>query len=300
MAKANIRQIEAFNAVMKVGSVTGAAAALFVSQPAVTRLLQAFEEACGFPLFERRPGRLTPTPEARQLFTETETLEVGLSRVRRVSEAIRNRERGEVSVVAFPAIAMQLVPRVLSAAFAPRPEIRLTLLARTSRSVEDAMLARMADFGLSLLPAASSTLASRALREFPMVCAVPRGNRLASAQEVTLDDLTRERFISLGRDDFSYGVTAEAFERAGVPLRPVAEVQMAEAANALAASGYGLALVPKLLLIGPQDPDVVHIPLATPIRMTMWLITPLDTKLSVLAEEALDHILEAVDELSAR
>jgi DNA-binding transcriptional LysR family regulator len=64
MAKANIRQIEAFNAVMKVGSVTKAAETLFVSQPAVTKLLKSFEESCGFDLFSRSTGRLVPTPEA--------------------------------------------------------------------------------------------------------------------------------------------------------------------------------------------------------------------------------------------
>jgi len=151
MARSNIRQIEAFNAVMKAGSVTGAAATLYVSQPAVTRLLKAFEDACGFPLFERRPGRLTPTAEARQLFTETESLESGLLRVRRAAEAIRNRERGEISVVAFAAIAMQLIPRVMAATLKGREDVRVTLLARTSRMVEDTMLARMAKEGRKLI-----------------------------------------------------------------------------------------------------------------------------------------------------
>ncbi|ORE91329.1 LysR family transcriptional regulator [Stappia sp. 22II-S9-Z10] len=299
MARANIRQIEAFNAVMKAGSVTGGAALLFVSQPAVTRLLQAFEDACGFPLFDRRPGRLTPTPEARQLFAETETLETGLLRVRRAADAIRNRERGEISVVAFAAIAMQLIPRVVAEALHGRDEVRVTLLVRTSRMIEDMMIAGHADFGLSLLPAARPGLTSTPVTELRFMAAIPAGHPLTSRERISITDLASERIISLGRDDQSYSVTADAFERAGVPLRPVAEVQMAEAATALVSTGYGIALIAAPPQAGPVDPNVVFRPLAEHITMTVWLITPAGTTLSRLAQEVLALIVARLDAAGA-
>lgn len=90
----NIRQIEAFNAVVKCGSVTRAAEDLFVSQPAVTKLIRAFEDACGFPLFIRESGRLRPTPEARRLYLETEKLLLGVAQIDRAA-----RPRGIVATV---------------------------------------------------------------------------------------------------------------------------------------------------------------------------------------------------------
>ncbi|MBC7077924.1 MAG: LysR family transcriptional regulator, partial [Synergistales bacterium] len=68
----NLRQIEIFRAVMITGSISGASKLLFVSQPAVSRLLSHTELRMGLKLFERVKGRLYSTPEARSLFKEVE------------------------------------------------------------------------------------------------------------------------------------------------------------------------------------------------------------------------------------
>lgn len=61
-SKMNIRQVEAFRAIMQSGSASRAAEALGITQPAVTRLVAELEKTIGFPLFDRTRGRLDPTP----------------------------------------------------------------------------------------------------------------------------------------------------------------------------------------------------------------------------------------------
>jgi len=60
----NDRQINAFRHVMRHGSITAAAQALNVSQPAVSRLIADLERQLGFALLIRSGGRSTPTAEA--------------------------------------------------------------------------------------------------------------------------------------------------------------------------------------------------------------------------------------------
>ena len=50
----NLKQLEAFRATLRTGSVTGAAKALAVSQPSVTRLVKELERSVGFALFVRQ------------------------------------------------------------------------------------------------------------------------------------------------------------------------------------------------------------------------------------------------------
>src|SRR5690606_18984721 len=160
MSRAAIRQIEAFNAVMELGSVTRAGEAMFISQPAVSKLIKAFEERCGFPLFVRQGGRLMPTSEARQVFVETQRLFSGAERVFQTVRAIRDRRRGEVSVAAFAAISSHLIPAAVSPFLAERPDVHFSIFTRTSNAVPDMVQTHRADYGLALLPAAHPTLAS--------------------------------------------------------------------------------------------------------------------------------------------
>ena len=68
----NLRQIEAFKAVMENGTVVRAAEVMHISQPAVTKLIRAFEWAAGFRVFDRVRGRLIPTAEGLSLYREVE------------------------------------------------------------------------------------------------------------------------------------------------------------------------------------------------------------------------------------
>src|SRR5262245_47324218 len=85
----NFRQIEAFRAVMVGGTATTAAQMLFISQPAVSRLVRSLEDSVGFDLFERRKKRLVPTVEGKQLHAAVEQTFVGLQHVSRAADAIR-------------------------------------------------------------------------------------------------------------------------------------------------------------------------------------------------------------------
>ncbi|EFH11387.1 LysR family transcriptional regulator, partial [Teichococcus cervicalis] len=78
----DVRQLELFSAILASGSLTGAARLTGRSQPAVTRLVQEMEAACGFPLFDRNGPRITPTERALLLHDEVERSLAALRRLR--------------------------------------------------------------------------------------------------------------------------------------------------------------------------------------------------------------------------
>ena len=72
----NLRQIEAFRAVMLTGSVVGAAKFMNVTQPGVSRTIGLLELHLGYALFERRGRRLIPTHEAESLSVSVTSLKI--------------------------------------------------------------------------------------------------------------------------------------------------------------------------------------------------------------------------------
>jgi DNA-binding transcriptional LysR family regulator len=67
-----LRHMEVFRAVMLTGSISGAAKMLYVSQPAVSKLITYIESRLSFRLFDRVNNRLIATAEAHTLYREVE------------------------------------------------------------------------------------------------------------------------------------------------------------------------------------------------------------------------------------
>ena len=84
------RQVEVFRCLMAAGTATRAAAELSISQPAVSRHVAELESHLGFKLFDRVKGRLEPTTSAVHFARVVEQNFLGLARIERAAENIRD------------------------------------------------------------------------------------------------------------------------------------------------------------------------------------------------------------------
>ncbi|MEG0881421.1 MAG: LysR family transcriptional regulator, partial [Janthinobacterium sp.] len=105
-----LRHIEVFHAIMQVGTISGAAQVLHISQPAVTKVLQHCELQLGMPLFERVRGKLYPKPEAHRLFVETEKLNRDLLGIRRLAASLKGHAVETIRLVSTPTLAISVLP----------------------------------------------------------------------------------------------------------------------------------------------------------------------------------------------
>lgn len=290
----NLRQIEAFRRVLETGSVTRAAEALSISQPAVSKLLATLERHCGFALFHRTGGRLVPTREARLLAIEVERLFENTERVDSIAQAIRERRWGQLKVAGFPALALRFLPRVLAPFLKQRPDVHLALQSRTSPRIVELAIAQQIDIGFGLLPVDHPLVDCRKLCEFELVCALPAGHALTRRRLIRPGDLKDVPFISLGREDRSRFVVDEAFHGRALRTHMQIEAQMAEAACSFVASGLGVALVPPFAAEEFMSHGLEARRFRPAIRMTVWQLLPKSSPPAMLTLETATRLREAL------
>ncbi|KMO26380.1 hypothetical protein VQ02_34215 [Methylobacterium variabile] len=276
----NIRQLEVFRAMMQAGTTKGAAELVGLSQPAASRLIDAFEHAVDLPLFSRVRNRLTPTPEAILLFEAVERTFASVDRIREVAADIRAADTGKLSLAALPALAFGLMPAALQAYRAQHPRTDVTLAVQTSARVEELAAAQAIDLGFAELPLTRGGVDVEAFCKAPLVLGVPRGHPLAARPQVTPADLDGEPLIALPQTSLSRQRLDRAFARAGLTCRPAIEAQYAALVAILIARGLGVGLLDPFTASGSDGRGLAHVPFHPSILFEVAVLHPTQRPLS--------------------
>jgi DNA-binding transcriptional LysR family regulator len=193
---------------MRLGSMTAAAKALHISQPAVSRLIAELERQLGLPLFRREGGRSIPTPEARAVAEEVERLFHGLDRLEEVDREIRDLRRARLQIATLPMASLKVVPRALKRYLGEHPGVKVTHDVHTSARVIDLVSSRQVELGIAQsdhLPRHDVSVV--ASFRCDCVCALPLGHPLSDNVEIAPADLLGVPLITFAQ----HTVTARRF-----------------------------------------------------------------------------------------
>jgi len=261
----NFRQIEAFRAVMMAGTVSGAGRIMFISQPAVSRLIKDLEFQLGFELFERRSNRLIPTPEATRLHQEVVRSFDGMERIEKTAEAIRNLSVGQLTLISTPMMAYRLVPEILGRFMSDYPGIFVELNIGTREQIVDLVGTQQCDLGIETPPFSDSAIAEVQLSSQPAVCALQEDHPLSCKKTVKPEDLQGVDFVALTRGSILRTDVNAVLRSASVMPKVVAETHTQQSACSMVAAGVGMTLAGPLavhdirsdrLCVRPFTPDI--------------------------------------------
>lgn len=281
----NLRQIEIFHAIMEAGTITGAAKAFNISQPAVTTILRHTEDQLKFKLFNRVLGRLEPTPEARILFAETSRVFDHVRTVRQTVEDLRQARLGTLSIATIPILGEILLPKVIAALLSERPKVQIRFQVRHRRELLDLVASQSVDLGVGFLLPEHQRVATRELVPGRLICIMPKDHPLTQHREISARMLTKHPFIGYTMSQGLNAVIGAAFVQERVEIAPMIEVGLISNAWALVNEGPGVALVDEHSNLQALFPNVVRRPFVPDTPIGLELLQPAERQLSVLAEE---------------
>ncbi|EHP43842.1 LysR family transcriptional regulator [Cupriavidus basilensis OR16] len=279
----NLRQIEVFRAVMLTGSISGASKLLYVSQPAISRLMSHTEQRLGLELFRRVKGRLYPTPEARRLLNEVNAVYEGIERVNEIAEDLATNRTGSLRISCSPNLGQTVLPQAIASFRAAHPAVRIVVRTQIPGNMLRALLSGQAELAVSNMPLVHPSLESRLLVKNPMVALVPAGHRLSGRSYVRPSELAGEPLIGYGADVPFGLLVREMFGSGFDDLDMRIEVEQAHVARALAQAGAGIALVDAMTVFGQAWPNVMAIPIRTKVNASVQIFNVQSEPLSRLA-----------------
>ncbi len=228
---------------MLTGSINGAAKLLFVSQPAVSRIISHTEQSLGYLLFQRSKGKLVPTVEGEALFGELDDF---YQYVNHINEFAANLARGPshtFNISSSPCLSYSVVPAAIAQFVQHYPRIKINYHTALLHTMAAELLSTKVDLVVSVLPLDHPNLKVQSFAHGRMVCVIPSGHELASLDVVDLADLAKHSLIT-HHHSIQFGkMLEEAADAAGVKLKPRVTILQTETACPLVRTGVGIAIV---------------------------------------------------------
>ena len=194
------RHIKYFLAVAQHHSFTKAAAALHVSQPALSQQVRQLEESLSAQLFDRS-GRTTRLTDAGEVYLRyarraSQELEEG----KRAIHDVGDLSRGALRVALTPTFTTYLVGPLVEAFHSRYPNITLNLREIAQEQMEELLLADELDVGIAFEDGHSQDIETQPLLIEALALVVGERHPLAGQSAIDLDALSAESLILLSEE----------------------------------------------------------------------------------------------------
>lgn len=258
----NLNQLRVFHGIVRSGSLSAAARALRVSQPAVSKRLAELEEDCGFRLCDRLPRGVRLTPEGRSLAQSVARVFAAESEVEAVVETLRAGLTTRIAVGASTTIGSYLVPRLLGALRRSYPRAHVSLEVGNTDAVLDLVRSDRVDLGLTEGPEPAEGFVSTAFAEDELFAIAAPFDPILSLTQVTLERFLTRPQIFRESGSGTRAVIEEELATRGIALTPTLELGSTEAVKNAVLNRLGVAFVSSLALEAEFDAGrLVRVPL---------------------------------------
>lgn len=261
-----ISELEAVLLVAETRSFRMAAERAHISQPALSRRVQAAEQKLNAKLFDRDKHSVSLTDAGAELVPIAQRM---ISEFRDslsdLSEFIAGR-RGCVNIWALPSVAAAILPQAAQAFQKFHPQVRLVIQAASAGQVTRAVAEGTADFGISIAmsaPTAGVTFTPLLKENYVLIC--PVGDPLARRKRVDWSAFSNRPFIASGPASSIRLVTDRILAASGQAPDANYVADNISVVGAMVAAGVGIAAVPQLALRLMDTTRLRSIPLHSPV-----------------------------------
>ncbi|WP_321503955.1 LysR family transcriptional regulator [Breoghania sp.] len=254
----NLREMELFGTLMRVGTTTETARVLGISQPGVSAQLKRLESRLGISLFQRTGNRLEPTAEALEIYEQAKPIFATQARIRSRLPAMRDRYAEPVIIAATPILVeWYLGPALVAAGY---DNWKKTLEIRIHDPVED-LRSRIADIGLQMAVPPKVEFHAHMVGSSALVAVMREGHELAARKRLSCSDIASHPLVCYDADWSPMGSSIrDAFQGGGLTYEPSCTVPFCANVCALVLSCGGIGIVDEMTARGYERAGIIWRP----------------------------------------
>lgn len=260
----DLQRLRGFYWTGQLGSVSGAAQMIHVSQSAISHQLRSLEEELGAKLYQRTRRGIALTPDGVRLMEYARRVVHAVDDLQSDFADMPGRPRGTIRIAAFRGIATHTLPAITQRFHAAHPDVRLVISSRAF----DAILLDMVVRGEADLGAVASWNDFRGLRylefaSYDMVaCTAPDHPWVGRSEPLTLEELARESLVLYEPGTAIRNRLDQIFNRSALRPEVAVSVGGSQALLEFVKIGLGVGLVSTLVAAPGRDPALHVLPVS--------------------------------------
>ena len=291
---ASLRQLQVFEAIVRLGSFTRAADELFVTQPTVSMQTKKLADVLGLPLLEQNGRQVRPTEAGAELYNSCRAIFETLANLEMKIDDLKGIKRGRLRLGVITT-AKYFAPELLGEFCKQFPGVGSALKVSNRDRILERICANEDDlYIMGQAPEGQPDVESLAFAPNPLVVMAPRDHPLVGEKNIPLARIAGEPFILREPGSGIRDATLKLFEEHGIRPRVCMELGSNEAIKHAIVGGLGLSVLSlhTLTLEGPDGPVALLDVEGFPIMRQWYLVYPKGKELSPVAQAFLQFALQ--------
>ncbi|WP_455375762.1 LysR substrate-binding domain-containing protein [Kaarinaea lacus] len=290
---ATLRQLQIFEASVRLGSFSRAAEELFVTQPTVSMQIKKLSDALDIPLFEQVGRKVRPTEVGHELYDACRKIFESLANLEMKVSDHKGMKRGRLRL-GVVTTAKYFVPEVLGEFCRLHPGIDVALKVSNRDRITERLNAYEDDlYIVGQAPTDAMEIESFPFAPNPLVVLAPRDHPLLNEKNIPLSRIAQEPLILREPGSGIRDATLRLFQQNKLQPNVRMELGSNEAIKHAVVGGLGIAVLSlhTLSLEGPGGPVALLDVEGFPIMRQWHLVYPKGKELSLVANAFLDFSL---------
>jgi DNA-binding transcriptional LysR family regulator len=258
----NFNQLRIFYYTAKYQNCTIAAQKLFITQPAVTSQIKAFEESCNLTLFKKIGRKIYLTDEGKSLYEYARKVFEYEKEIEDDIEDMRALKKGVLRLGTTKTYARSYMSLLISKFWQSYPNVKIILNEGSSLEIASSLLNLQSEIAIMAKIEESSEISFIPFCQEDIVVVVSPGHHFATRKSITMAELAKEPIIMKEVGSGTRKAVDEAFVSKGLTPNILMEINNTYFIKQAAMRGDGISFLVKAAVSAElEEGKLVAIPI---------------------------------------